>query len=597
MLETLLQIGKTLRDAGRLKHHRYIKPAPLSTDKAPVIYLSVPVNQDFEFDLDNVSEITDENIQRNKLMALNYKSSEADTLVKYIFGDILFGIDKKGNETGYYRMQNEKTNAFGDSSFVRGREDAKVFNGTAIEKFRKTFQEHLDHIEGLLKARGHGRQVFLHFDFAGRHWYEFEPELEAINKKLLDDFLEEQNGVFVLRKFIYKTLAAGASQAPGFENRNAYKTKLFKSREEVLDLLYALTFSKKALINVRNIKIVVLPRGDYVKPDDIEDFFGRTGIESIAGPEESLAVMNQPAKSWAQQESLLGPILENASENITQFDLVFSKKGGSASTPDVDMIELSGLKRSFLAEINRRILEIREPLRRERNAKYPKRPPQFARLDILKSFLNILGDVTTDKKKYQNHLFKVLPQIYSGTYYQDAVLLPAFIEKTEFNIRQSNSDYDLLKYDYYFLTRLLNTNGENPMDEKLALKNYRVGLLLGEISHPLKEKIASFERSYVGQLSRRIADRQGLVQFANFVNEKLAIHKEASDELRKVSVELAGAINSLKDSEYRKNDCAFGFFESYFNRTQNTPAAGPLPKLGTQAPAVPTQEGESEDGQ
>ncbi|MCU1289795.1 MAG: hypothetical protein JWN60_2024, partial [Acidobacteria bacterium] len=28
MLDTLLQIGKTLRKSGRLRHHRYIKPAP-----------------------------------------------------------------------------------------------------------------------------------------------------------------------------------------------------------------------------------------------------------------------------------------------------------------------------------------------------------------------------------------------------------------------------------------------------------------------------------------------------------------------------------------------------------------------------------------
>ena len=100
----------------------------------------------------------------------------------------------------------------------------------------------------------------------------------------------------------------------------------------------------------------------------------------------------------------------NVAESITQFDFVFSKKGGSASTPDVDMIELSGIERSFLAELSERVKQIREPLREERDSVFPKRPKQFAFLDIRKSFLNILGDVTTDKKKYQSHLFKVLPQ-------------------------------------------------------------------------------------------------------------------------------------------------------------------------------------------
>ena len=68
MLDTLLQIGKTLRDAGRMRHHRYIKPAPLSEQKAPVVYLSLPVKDNYEFDFDNLSEITDENVQRNKLL-------------------------------------------------------------------------------------------------------------------------------------------------------------------------------------------------------------------------------------------------------------------------------------------------------------------------------------------------------------------------------------------------------------------------------------------------------------------------------------------------------------------------------------------------
>src|SRR5215204_204486 len=125
MLETLLHIGKTLRYAGRMKHHRYIKPAPQSEPKSPVMYLSLPVSEEYEFDFEGSSKITDENVQRNKLFYLTFKSGEADSLVKYIFGDILYGVDKKGGELGYYRMKNEKTNAFGASSFNRGREDAK----------------------------------------------------------------------------------------------------------------------------------------------------------------------------------------------------------------------------------------------------------------------------------------------------------------------------------------------------------------------------------------------------------------------------------------------------------------------------------------
>jgi hypothetical protein len=572
MLETLLHIGKTLRDARRMKHHRYIKPAPLSTQKSPVVYLSLPVSDDYKFDFDNLIEITDENTQQNKLLYLTFKSGEADSLVKYIFGDILYGIDKKGGEFGYYRMKNEKTNAFGASSFNRAREDAKVFNGTKIEKFRAAFEHHINYIEMLLQERGQGQQVFLHFDFNGKHWYEFEPELEAINQKLLDDFLEEQNEFYVLRKYVYKTLAAGTSHAPGFDEKNNYKTKAFESRDQVMDLLYALTYSKKPLISERNIKIVVLPKGDNLTATQIEGFFDRAGLEEAENAAASLNAANVRVDDWDLFDSLFAPPLTNAAESITQYDFVFSKKGGSASTPDVDMIELSGIKRSFLAELAERVKEVRESLREERDTLFSKRPKQFLFLDIRKAFLNILGDVTTDKKKYQNHLFKVLPQIYSGTYYRDDVLLPAFIEKVEFNTRDPERVinagllFNLLKYDFRFLVILRNDNGENIMDEMKNSKSYQAGLLLGKMAQPLDRKIASFEKNYVGLLSRRISDKHGLVKFANFINEKLAIHDVAYPNLKQSSVKLAEVVAEMSDREYRKSFCAFGFFEGYFGK-------------------------------
>jgi hypothetical protein len=588
MLETLLQIGKTLRDAGRMRHHRYIKPAPLSELKSPVIYLSLPVKEDYEFDFEGISEITDENVQRNRLFYLTFKSGEADALVKYIFGDILYGIGKKGGELGYYRMKNEKTNAFGASSFNRGREDAKVFNGMKIEKFRASFEQHIDRIESMLQERGQGQQIFLHFDFNGKHWYEFEPELHAINQKLLDDFLIEQNEFYVLRKFLYKTLVAGTSHVPNFDERNSYKTKAFNSRDEVMDLLYALTYSKKPLISERNIKIVVLPKGDHLTASHIENFFGRVGLEESGKAEETLNDANVKSGDVNLLDSLFTPILSNTAESITQFDFVFSKKGGSASTPDVDMIELSGIERSFLARTSERVKEIREPLREKRDTLYPKRPKQFAFLDIRKSFLNILGDVTTDKKKYQSHLFKVLPQIYSGTYHRDDVLLPAFIEKTEYNIRNGTPDYNLLKYDYYFLVGLRNTKGDDAVKRMKEDKSYQAGKLLGRMAQPLgrgrEPAIKSFEKNYVGLLSRRIADLDGLIELSNFINGKLLLHEVAYRSLKEASVELDGILTDLSEKEYRKKYCAFGFFEGYFARYEE--AAKP----DTQATAAQANE-------
>src|SRR5437868_4875978 len=127
MLDTLLQIEKTLREAGRLRHHRYIKRAPQNDKKTPVVFFSLPVREDFSFDLNNISKIEDEDFIRHELFYLTYKSSDADSLMKYLWGDAVYGVIK-GKEQGYYRMENpEIKNAFGLSSFVRGIEDAKKF--------------------------------------------------------------------------------------------------------------------------------------------------------------------------------------------------------------------------------------------------------------------------------------------------------------------------------------------------------------------------------------------------------------------------------------------------------------------------------------
>jgi len=101
MLDTLLQIGKTLRESGRLRHHRYIKSAPkkeitkTGSIKTDVVYLVLPVREDFTFDFDNLdTDFHNENIIPD-FYYLAYKSSDADSLMKYIWGDISYGVDKK----------------------------------------------------------------------------------------------------------------------------------------------------------------------------------------------------------------------------------------------------------------------------------------------------------------------------------------------------------------------------------------------------------------------------------------------------------------------------------------------------------------------
>ncbi|BBO16692.1 conserved hypothetical protein [Candidatus Brocadia pituitae] len=660
MLETVLKIGKAFRESPTgLKHHRYVKQCPQDTDKRKILRLSLPVNEDFRFDFNGIKEITDENIIRDMLFYPTFKTSDADGLVKYIFGDIYYSLSK-GAEGGYYRLE-DKTNkqkAYQVSSFFRGCEDFKSLNkmyeeqpsrrgqkeSFSIAPFRREFEKNIMFIERLFKyhcgileylefkntgeattflelltdekelrrltakrvfstiKQGRGAKktfknildieepqwslieskeelikklidystgdLFLHFDFNGKHWYEFANEFNIINAKMLEDFAERANTTdgYILKKYLYKTLSSPEKdiQFPSFSAQARYRSKLFKNMDEILDLIYAIDYSKTALLKIAHtdIKIVVLPRGKNLTATHYGRFIQRTS--SLQNEQEQETIIGQE-NIEDTQEQLFAPLLENVAEDIIQFDLIFSKKGGQTA-PDVDMVELSGVEKSHLREIKQRISKIKRTL-------YDKRQNEINAVlkpfSITWSFLNIFGDSTSDMKKYQSHLYKVLPQIYTGTYYSDAILLPALIEKTEANIRADKPDFKLLKYDFYFLTTIQNTilEGGNLMKIKES-QSYRIGLLLGELAEQFAAwrdncPIKSFEKSYVGTLSRRITTLEDLIRFKRFIEEKLVIHEKNFKSVKDISYELAQAIKNIS-GRYDKNECAFGFFESYF---------------------------------
>ena len=167
MLETVLRIGKAFRESPTgLKHHRYVKPCPQDTDKRKILRLSLPVNKDFSFDFDGIKETTDENIIRDKLFYPTFKTSDADGLVKYIFGDIYYSLSK-GKEGGYYRLGNNanKQKAYQVSSFFRGCEDFRSLEtmyeaqsskqgekgSFSVALFRQEFEKNIAFTEKIFK--------------------------------------------------------------------------------------------------------------------------------------------------------------------------------------------------------------------------------------------------------------------------------------------------------------------------------------------------------------------------------------------------------------------------------------------------------------
>jgi hypothetical protein len=161
-LDTILQIGKVLRNSDNsLKYFKYIEPCPKDKDGNYPLCISIPINDDFSFDFDNVG-IVPEN-ERDELYYLKFKTSDSDGLVKYIFGDIFYAkkssVKKDGKveseEAGYYRLpspnHSQKSYRFG--SFDRGESDFKdiVSNSSSLlNLIRNKFNQNKELIERIL---------------------------------------------------------------------------------------------------------------------------------------------------------------------------------------------------------------------------------------------------------------------------------------------------------------------------------------------------------------------------------------------------------------------------------------------------------------
>jgi len=657
MLDTVLQIGKAFKESKEaIKHHRYIKQCPLDTEKEKVLRLSIPVKDDFSFDLENITEMTNQN-EFYKLFYLRFKTSDADGLVKYFHGDVFYQL-KNGIEADYYRMADlsNRQKAYQVGSFKRGATDFnsliekyKKKDGDVpvlrLIKFRDSFSNNVSLLERLLKyqvgvadyiqraskeeyknilelitkenslieltakamfakivAIRNSKKVFLnvldiekptwdeikenqekleslcdfstgsiflHFDFSGKHWYDFETDIEVINEKLLEDFsdkLPDRNG-YILKKYIYKTLSSAEKdlQFPQFSEKSRYKSKVFQSVAEINDLLYAINYSRSPLISVykSKMRIIVLPKGYNLDANDYLNFNKGLIAFEAAPDNEDVVTNSNEIELESDVDPLFAKITEKSIDKIIQFDVIFSKQGEKGKQDD--LLELSGIEKSLINYLSQRITRIKIELQDQRQKQF--KSTALKPLNIYYSFLNILGDTTTEKKKYQSHLYKVLPQIYSGTYFNDLLLLPALIEKAEYTIREGEPNYSFLKYDFFFLTLIQNTNneGENLM-KILESQSYKVGILLGKLAQNFAGQnapIKSFEKNYVGNLSRRISSLDDLIDLKKFIEEKLIMHDMNYEKNRENSLELAKTIKEF-DSRYERNECAFGFFESYF---------------------------------
>lgn len=418
-------------------------------------------------------------------------------------------------------------------------------------------------------------EIFIHFELPdGKHWYDYKKDFELINKKILSDFVDNVANGWVLKKTLYKTLCSGDKkndiQFPNFELGAKFKSKSFDD-DSIQDLFYAIDYSKKGmLIPWTDIKIIILPNGKNLNADDYINF-------QIKGDEENINQANIDNQGDVE-EPLFDIFDEGKNDNIISFDVVFSKKGG-ATSPDVDLSEISGVEKSNIRRTRQRIADIANNVYQNRKSYFINTTKDFYRFRISSSFKNILGNPQADIKtgkvsfkagsKYQSHMLKVLPLIYTGSYYQDNQLLSAFIQNVEYSIRAGDSQFNFLKFDLEFLISIQNNKNNRYMDI-INSNSYQIGVLLGGLAKNFagdESPIKSFEKNYVGNLSRRISTIDDFIKLKNDIEQKLIMH-EKTKYTHQTSYELSERVKTFQGT-YDKEEAVFGFFESYFK---------PLPK-------------------
>lgn len=490
--------------------------------------------------------------------------------------DILETILGKISATEYF-LKNPTTLDF--HTFIKNEKVIKDYTlKQLIEKTSKTTLKKLniDLDKGDLSEENENQlleydngEIFIHFDFANNeNWYDYKDAIKAINNKILSDFVDESANGWVLKKTLYKTLCSGDKkndiQFPGFELNAKYKSKAFND-ESIEDLFYAIDFSKKGmLISGTDIKIIVLPHGENLSSDDYTEFQQKRNEEKV---------IKSNSKNPEEIGEPLFDIFEETNEdNITSFDVIFSKKGGTTS-PDVDLIEISGLEKSKIRNTKQRIAEVARSIYQKRKIYFRNTSKDFFGFSLSNSFKNILGSFQSDNKgkvsikanpKYQSHLLKILPLVYTDNYYSDAQLLPSFIQNVEYTIRAGDDKFNFLKFDLEFLISIQNNQNNKYMDI-INSESYQIGSLLGNLAKNFagdKSPIKSFEKNYVGNLSRRISSLPDFIKLKNDIEQKLIMHEKTKFTYQ-TSFDLAQKVKEFK-GVYNKEQCAFGFFESYF---------------------------------
>lgn len=296
-----------------------------------------------------------------------------------------------------------------------------------------------------------------------------------------------------------------------------------------------------------------MPCGDNLKAEDLKLFQEKRNEPAIVSANE-------------YKDDLISLILEDSS-TFTSFDFIFARKERT-KPDDTYLMEISNITRSNLNRVTSRICKKAYQVYAGRNKEIK---VDMSLSICCKSFSNLLGDVqlnSTGKvkiaasKKYESHILKVLPLIYKGDYYNDPSLLHSFVTNVESAIRLGGGQfwYAILKYDLMFILSIQN-NKQNKFMEIINSASFMLGVKIGKMAKPLKKAIGSFEKNYVGLLSRRVSTKDDCIRFISDISQKLVMH---DGMWATMCAEVCDDLANLSESEYDKDELSFGFLDGYF---------------------------------
>ena len=451
-------------------------------------------------------------------------------------------------------------------------DNAKLDYSKLPEETKSSFLECFNH------------SVFLHFKFHGdkKNWYEQEECCKIIYGDLIKKIAKKREGNrCVLTKSVYPTVCTADEkndiQFPSFEVNKQYNSFYLNGESELFDLLYADGILKRYRQTIKrtNIRILVLPRsikGDAIPVEKLESFFYDNETEQSLFSTNMFDCFDN----------------DKSEEQSIVFDFIFVDIGGRT---DNYLLEVSGLQKSILKRIEEKHQECSRKISGNAEEIFGGQRYTIEKaMTCLIGIANINEDGTIffsnqikkDGKRvpypvYQSHMIKVVSRIYQEQYYSDALLLPSMIKQTEYCIRNhkssflgDQSSYNLtqcfyrLKYSLQFMLEIQN-NKKNKYMEIINSECYLLGKSLGDIAKPLGRKINSFQKNYVGMLTRRASSKEDCIILINDIIEKLVMHECT------YQISSCGALleDFTKLQSFDKEIFALGFFEGYFKYTVN----------------------------